>query len=70
MLLPLLFYKKQEPFPQIEMQNTENWNTIDPSTPKQMLTQEDKINVELIGKNHDWKEDYITIPQEPRQEKS
>ena len=34
-----------------------------------MLIQEDKINVFLIKKKHDWKEDNTAIPQEPRQKK-
>ena len=35
-----------------------------------MLTQKDKIKVELFLKNHDWKYDYITILEKPRLEKS
>ena len=34
-----------------------------------MLTQEDKMNV-VIKENHDWKEDYITIPQKLKLQKS
>ena len=60
--------KKKEPLSWIEIQNTENQNTTDNSTSKQMLTQENKINAELIKKimtekkiglsslkNQDWK---------------
>ena len=43
-------------------------NTTFPNITEQMLTQEDKINIKLI-KNHDWKEDYITISHEPKLEK-
>ena len=62
-------YQQDQPT-RIETPNTENLNTTDPSTTKQELTQVDKINVDLIKKNHDWKEDYITISQEPRLENS
>ena len=31
-----------------ETKNTENRNTKDPTTTKQILTQEDKINVEIL----------------------
>ena len=41
---------KQEPPYQNETQNTKNRNTSHPRTTKQMLTQDDKINVESIKK--------------------
>ena len=59
--LETLNTEKQNPHNRIVAQNTESWNTTHPSTTKPMLT-EDKINVELNKENHDWKEDYITIP--------
>ena len=40
--------KKQKPPTWIEKQNTENWNTTHTSITKQILTQKDKINVDLI----------------------
>ena len=61
--------KKQEPSNRIERQNNENINTTQPNITKQTLTQEDKINVELI-KKHDWKENYFIIRQETRLEKN
>ena len=42
--------EKQVPPKQIETQNTENLNATNSRATKQMLTQEDKINVELIRK--------------------
>ena len=42
--------EKQEPLNETETQNPENQNTTDPSSTKQILTQEDKINVLLIKK--------------------
>ena len=43
--------EKQEPFSRIEMKNTENQNTIDPNTTKKKkITQENRLNFELIKK--------------------
>ena len=52
------------------MQNIENQITTEPRNAS-ILTQEDSVNVELILKNPEWREeDYITIIKEWRQEKS
>ena len=54
---------------QIEKQNIENQIATDPRSTS-ILKQEDMINEELILKNHEWTEDYITIPKESKLEKS
>ena len=43
-------YKKKKKPNQIETQNTENQNAAHPSTTKQMLSQEDKINLRFVKK--------------------
>ena len=50
-------------------QNTENQNATNPSITKQMLTQEDKINGELIKKIMTEKKTILPSPQEPWLEK-
>ena len=54
--------KNMSKSPQAEI--LEKSNNTDPSSTKPMLTQKDRINL-ANKENHDWKEDYITIPQEP-----
>ena len=49
-LIETLDTEKKSPNTQIEKKNTKNRSATDPNTTKQMLTQEDKIHVELIKK--------------------
>ena len=62
-------YVLKSPHIRAEIQNTETQDIMKPSASNSMLTLEDRNNVELIKKNHDWKENYITISKESGLEK-
>ena len=62
-------YVQEDPAPRIEIQNSEKQITAEIGTTTSMLTQENRLNVELIKKITTKKEDYITIPRDPRLEK-
>ena len=50
--------------------NTRYWKPKHNSTATSILTQDERKNVELIFKNHHWRERNITIRKESRLEKS
>ena len=62
----ILNTEKQETSNWTEMQSNTNWNNTHPNHTEQRLTQEEKINVQILKR----KEDYITISKKPRLEKS
>ena len=62
-------YNQKEPSKSIETQNTENQTTREPIVTSSMRTQEGGTNLQLMKKNHEWSEDYITIPTKWRLEK-
>ena len=52
-----------------ETQNTEKGQVMHASSPKQMLSSEDKITAVLVKKKNDWKKGCITSIPETRVEK-
>ena len=60
---------EQDPSMQIETLNNEKQNTENQNTSDLQCHKTNGHTRWRNKQNHDWKEDYITIPQEPRQEK-